>query len=506
MVNQPNIFMNFLFEKINKLKTRQCQLNVWVTVLVFIPSLIFAQDENLRYDNHIYLDNIKTVKFNSNGAYNVETRNGVSGINATLPIVRLGRDQLFFSFDDMDEDAKNYVYTLTHCNADWTPSNLVQMDYIDGFQEEDMDEFEYSFGTYSIYTHYNLVLPNEDMRFTKSGNYLLKVYEDEDERRLAITRRFMVVDPIMRIFAEMVRPAMVNKIQTHHEIDFVVTHEDFEVRNPRTELSATILQNGRWDNAITNVPPQFTRQEEQRFTYQDKIIFPAVKEFRPLDLRSLKYGSLDIQQVDLINEVFEVTLHPDKKRFNQVHLDVFDLNGDFIIENRDNLNFNIRQQNTQNIRDLERTNRQLRGQGLDTIAISFGNPGISYDVINFYEANEHDVRSEYANVFFTLYSPTEFYEKEVYIFGGLTDWQLKPEFKMVYNPQVSSYVCKPELKQGYYDYYYVTVPKKTGKIEYEDTEGSWFETENTYTILLYYRPFGVRYDMLVGAGTFSSRF
>ncbi|MDF1863189.1 MAG: DUF5103 domain-containing protein [Saprospiraceae bacterium] len=481
-------------------------LNLITFFFLISPSILIAQDENLLYENHIYKDNIKSVKLNSNGNYNFGTQNGVLGVKAAQPIVRLGRYQLFFSFDEMGEDAKNYVYTITHCNADWTPSNLTEMDYIDGFQEEDIDEFEYSFNTYSIYTHYNLILPNEDMRFTKSGNYLLKVYEDEDEKELAITRRFMVVEPIMKIFADMVRPAMVNKIKTHHEIDFVVSHEDFEVRNPRTELSATVLQNGRWDNAITEIRPQFTRREEQLFTYQDKIVFPAGKEFRPLDLRSFKYGSLDIQQVNLFNENYEVTLHPDKKRFSQVHLDVFDLNGDFVIENRDNLNFRIRQQNTQNIRDLERTNAELRGQGLDTIAVSFGNPGISYDVINTFEASEHDIRSEYGSVLFTLYSPTEYYDSEVYIFGGLSDWQLKPEFKMVYNPQISSYVCKPELKQGYYDYYYVTVSKKDRKMEIEDTEGSWFETENTYTILLYYRPFGVRYDKLVGVGTFSSRF
>ena len=491
------MYSTLFFQHLSKLK---CIL----LILVF-PAIIFSQDENLRYENYIYKDNLRTVKFTSNGNYNLQTRAGIIGVKATYPIVRLGSDQLFLSFDDIDGDVKSYVYTLQHCNADWTPSTLTEMDYIDGFTEEDMDEYEYSFNTYSIYTHYNLVLPNEDMRFTKSGNYILKVYEDEDERILALTRRFMVVEPIMQILPRPVRPAIVSKIKTHQEIDFVVSHENFEVRNPRTELKATILQNGRWDNAVMNIAPQFTRTEEQLFTYQDKVVFPAGKEFRPLDMRSFKYGSLDIANVNLVNEeFFDVTLHGDKKRNRSVHLDVFDLNGEYIVENRDDININIRRGNRQNIQDLQQTNRNLANQGLDTIPITSG-LNISFETINSFEPSDHDIKSEYANVLFSLYSPTEYYERDVYIFGGLTDWQIKPEFKMVYNHQVSSYVARPELKQGYYDYYYVTVDKKDGKIEYEETEGNWFETENTYTILIYFRPFGVRYDKLVAAGTFSSR-
>lgn len=473
-------------------------------ILLFsVVGFAAGQDENLRYDNHIYKDNIKTVRFFSDGNYN-RISGGVSGFSAAYPIVRLGGDQLFLSFDDMDGDFKNYVYTIVHCNADWTPSNLSEMDYMDGFRENDLSDYEYSFNTYSIYTHYSLVLPNEDLRFTKSGNYLLKVYEDESEKTLAITRRFMVVEPIVKIFPEMTRPAMVDKMKTHQELDFVITHENFEIRNPRTELSATVLQNGRWDNAIMGIPPQFTRAEEQRFNYQDKIVFPALREFRPLDLRSFRYGTRDIRQVDFVNDQYEIMLLEDRKRFNQPHLDIFDLNGGFVIQNLDDLGTNLQNEARQNIRNIQTTNRRLKELGLDTVSVA-GAEGISFSPIDAYEASDYDVKSEYGNVLFTLYSPTEYYETDVYIFGGLSDWELKPEFKMVYNPQISSYVAKVQLKQGYYDYYYVTVPKGSREIMYDDTEGSWFETENNYTILIYYRPFGVRYDQLVGALTISSR-
>jgi hypothetical protein len=201
--------------------------------------------------------------------------------------------------------------------------------------------------------------------------------------------------------------------------------------------------------------PLFTRQEEQIFDYQDKIVFPAGKEFRYLDLRSLDYGSENIQSIEFTNGKYEVILYKDEKRGNKTYLEFQDINGNFVIETLDD--------------------------------------------------NEHDLESDYANVLFSLYSPVDMYDYDVYIFGKLTDWQLKPQFKMVYNPAINAYVAKVPLKQGYYNYLYAAVPKGKSKPEFDETEGDWFETRNSYTILVYYRPFGARYDALIGAYSFSSR-
>jgi hypothetical protein len=360
------------------------------------------------------------------------------------------------SFDDLSgEEYKDYVYTIQHCNANWEPSSLLEAEYIDGFTEELIENYEYSFKTKTTYTHYSLYLPNEDMTFTKSGNYLLKVYENEAEKRLALTRRFMVVEPLVSVIPDVVRPAMVSKSDSHQEIDFRITHKGFEIRNPRQELSVVVLQNGRWDNAVTGLQPMFSRQEEQIYDYQDKVVVRAGKEFRYLDLRSLRYPSENVEFIDYNNGVYDVTLRMDKKRSSSGYLEFEDINGNYVIESLDD--------------------------------------------------NDHDLRSDYANVLFSLYSPSPMTDQEVYIFGALTDWELKPAFKMVFNPAISAYVAKVRLKQGYYNYIYAALPKGKKAPDFEETEGDWHETRNTYTVLTYYRPFGGRFDRLIGVYNFSSR-
>lgn len=418
--------------------------NILLWALSIAITALQAQDEGLRFYDYVYLNNIKSVKLH------------VQGLLLSQPIMNLNTPAgLKLSFDDMDGDTKRYVYTVVHCDANWEPSKLTEAEYINGFQEGDIETFDYSFKTRSIYTHYWFSFPNRDMELTQSGNYLLKVYENEGEKRLAITRRFMVVDNKVSVIPTMVRPADVGKNDTHQEIDFTVTHKDFEIRNPRTELSVTVLQNGRWDNAITGLQPQFSKLDEQVYDFQDKIVFPAGREFRYADLRSTKVPSGNVEFIDFENEHPVVTLYPDRKRIDSGHLEIDDLNGNYVIQTLDD--------------------------------------------------DDHDLESDYVTVWFKLYSPMEMYQQDLYIFGGLTDWQLKPEFKMVYNPAISSYVGRAELKQGYYDYLYAALPKGASAPEFDETEGNWFETDNLYTVLVYYRPFGGRADQLIGAYSFNSR-
>ncbi len=455
-----------------------------LTLLVFFFSIAsHSQDENLRFTDTIYIDDIKSVKFH------------VDGYLLGMPVLFAGDPTpLVLSFDDTSgDDIKDYVYSVVHCDLDWRPSRLSEMEYVAGFSEDRVDDYEYSFKAKSVYTHYWTILPNEDMTFTKSGNYLLKVYEDEDDKRLAITRRFVVVDPQVEIDYRMKRPAKVSKNTTHQEIDFKVVHKNFEIRNPRQELTAVVLQNGRWNTAIKDIKPLFSRFEEQSFDYQDKVIFPAGKEFRYLDMRGVKFRDPRLVSVTEYNNQFSAELERDKKRGNIAHFERFDINGNFIIENAD-----------------ERGRLFIRRPGIGEVTVDLGGQSETERQQDIFGADDfelevHNLQSEYVDVLFTLYSPGEMYGEDLYIYGGLSDWQFKPEFKMVYNPMVSAYVGKVRLKQGYYDYIYAAVSQENGKPDFEVTEGDWYETENEYTILVYYRPFGSRFDQLIGIETFNSR-
>lgn len=405
---------------------------------------LLAQDEGLRYADWVYKDNIRSVLFH------------VSGLVLTQPILNLGAETpLQLTFDDLDGGVKNYTYTVVHCNADWQPSALAEMEYIDGFSEDRILNWRFAIKTLIPYTQYNITLPNNEMRLTKSGNYLLKVYEDGRRKSLVITRRFMVVEPMVRIAPRLVNPADIQKIKTHQEIDFVVDYTRLPIRAPQQEIRATVLQNGRWDNAITNIAPMFMRPEQLVFDFQDKIVFPGGKEFRFVDLRSLYTRVPGIQSIERVENRFDVTLLRDVKQSGSSYIQFEDINGRFIIETRDQRN---------------------------------------------------PLSAEYLNVLFSLQSAEPYYDHDLYLIGAFSDWQIKDAFRMAYNPAVNGYVGKLLLKQGYYNYAYALVPRQ-GKMRQPDLseiDGDWYETENEYTILVYYHPLGERYDRLIGVTSFNT--
>lgn len=416
-----------------------------MTLLCLVPFFLAAQDEaNLRYDNHVYLDNIRSVKFH------------VEGDPLSLPMLPLNGNARFeLSFDDLGEDVKTYTYTFIHCDRNWQPSSLTDMEYVDGFLNERIDDFEFSNKTLTEYTHYTLKFPNEDVTWTISGNYLLLIHEDDvDGRILAITRRFMVVDynTLVDIELQQVSPAMAGRLKTYHEFDFLVNHEKTDIRNPQREITATVIQNQRWDNAILNISPTYTRGNNIHFDFQGKIAFPAGKEFRFFDIRTMRTRAIGISDILRYDDHFEVILEKDMKRGSLSYLLREDLNGGFVIDNFD-----------------------------DYV------PELSAD---------------YSDVLFTLYSPTEYQEADIFIVGAFNDWQLKN--KMVYNDAVNSYVAKIPFKQGFHNYAYAFQPKGTrasGEVELNlsELEGDWFETENEYTVLIYYHPIGANYDQLISS-------
>ncbi len=486
-----------------------------------LPSFAFSQDEDLVYYDYIYDENLKTVQFH------------VNGFGTSMPIIELnGSSPLLLNFDDMGGDVRDFVYQVQHCDANWNPSNSIsEFDYLDGFTEGQIRDYDYSFKVHSNYTHYWLTLPNRDMNFKISGNYLLKVYDDENEKRLVLTRRFMVADNLVNVYGNAVRPARVDKITTSQEIDFTVSHESFEIRNPQQELNAVVIQNGRWDNAIAGLKPLFSRKEQELFDYQDKIVFPAGKEFRYIDVRGIRYPDPRIISMGKDTDGKYVSiLEKDLKRGSMPYFEWRDINGGFIIENTDERgranysqngrlpasNF-ITQLTTEEERDFQnRLSNASSNQERSAITAQrqallnqrraeantrerelYGEDNTANDI--------HSLQSEYLDVTLQLSSVGEMPDQDVYIFGGLTDWQIKPEFKMTFNPATNAYVAKLTLKQGYYEYLYAALPHGKNEIEFDETEGNWHETDNYYTILVYYRPFGGRYDQIIGASSFSSR-
>lgn len=490
-------------------------------LFLLLPALMQAQDEDLVYYDYIYYDNIKSLKFH------------VTGKETTMPAIDLnGAATLFLAFDDMDGGAKDYVYSIVHCDANWQPStNISEFDFLDGYSEGRINDYAYSFKVETDYTHYWLTLPNEDMRMKISGNYLLKVYEDEDEKRLIVTRRFMVIDNKVQVAGRAVRPAQVDKITTYQEIDFTVNHQSLEMRNPQQELSATVLQNGRWDNSITGLKPLFSRLGQEIFDYQNKIIFPAGKEFRYIDLRGIR--NFDPRIISLGKDAdgkYVSVLEKDKKRGNIPYFEWRDINGNFIIENTDErgrintspaTRFSAGDFITQLSPEEERAFQTRIAQAASTeqqVAIQQERQDLLNERKADADARElsiygeqnlaadlNSLQSEYLEVLVQLYSPGEMEDEDIYVFGGLTDWELKPEFKMTYNPATHCYVAKLNLKQGYYEYVYAALPHGSKTPDFEETEGNWHETDNYYTIFIYYKPFGGRYDQIIGAYSFSSR-
>lgn len=419
--------------------------------LSLLPFFLTAQEEeNLRYDNHVYLDNIRSVKFH------------VEGDPLSIPMLPLNGSARFeLSFDDLGEDVRTYTYTFLHCDRNWQPSRLTDIEYVDGFLNETIDDYEFSNKTLIEYTHYTLKFPNEDVTWTISGNYLLLIHEDDvDGRRLAITRRFMVVDynTLVDINLNQVSPAMAGKFKTWHEFDFLLNHEKMPIRNPQREVTAAVLQNQRWDNAILDIQPTFTRGNNIHFDFQGKIAFPAGKEFRFFDTRTLRTRAIGIFDIMRYPDHFEVMLDKDVKRGSMAYLFRQDLNGGFVIDNFDD--------------------------------------------------NVPELSADYADVFFTLSSPTEYQDADIFIVGAFNDWQLRD--KMVYNDAINSYVAKIPFKQGYHNYAYAFQPKGTRatdnvELNLSELEGDWYETENEYTFLIYYHPIGSNYDQLIASVVYVSR-
>ncbi len=382
-----------------------------------------------------------------------------AGNQLGYPVITLNSgEQLELHFDDLDARVKNYFYTFQLCNADWSPVNLSTFDFLKGFSQVRLSQYRASSLSLTRYIHYQAVLPDRNCVPTRSGNFLLKVFLDGDTSKLAFTRRVLVVEKIADIGIQILQPFNTELFRTHQKVQFIVNKGKLNVVNPVQQIKAVVLQNFRWDNAKTNIPPTFIRQNTIEFNAENDAVFAAGKEFRWADLRSFRLQSDRVAKADYGKTATHIYMQPDGERNQQRFINFKDYNGFFIIESSDS-----------------------------------PNPWW---------------QSDYATVHFT-FVPNEnqpYAGKKVFVVGEMNQYNTHDTAAMEYNSERGVYEKSLYLKQGYYSYTYVTrdAGNRRASIETETTDGNYWETENDYTVLIYYRSLAGRHDELIGISTVNS--
>jgi len=410
------------------------------SVCFFSPPKVFPQAPD-----NIYAENIRTVRLYSYAN------------QLTLPIINLNSsDKLELHFDDLDGDVKNYYYTYQLCDIDWAPVDVNQFDYIKGFVQLRITNYRSSSIALTQYTHYQAILPEAAGYPMLSGNYMLKVFLNGDTSQLVFTKRMMVVNNQISIVEKVIQPYDPNLSQTHQRLQFTVSLKSIDAYNSAQQVKVVILQNYRWDNALKNVPATFNRGSNLEYNSENIGVFPGSKEWRWLNITDFHLQTERVLNAEYNRNSTQIYLKPDGPRDKQRYVYYQDNDGMYLSTN-------------------------LRGI----------NP--------LWEA-------DYANVHFSFIPPggIAYPDKDVYLFGALTNYNFPDSLKMIFNPDKGIYETHLLLKQGYYDYTYVAVDKDNPDNRSE-FDGNSFETENRYTLLIYYRSFTDRSDQLIGVANFDSR-
>jgi hypothetical protein len=419
-----------------------------LSAFAFTALTLFAADSTLRYTNYVYEKDFKGIQLYQSA----------SGFN--MPVINLGSgEQLTLEFDQLKSEMDYYQYTLIHCNSNWQPSGIQRTQCLQGTGFEDLPNPTFSTGTLMQYTHYMLQFPGVQTQPKISGNYLLLIYRNYDEKDIVITRRFMVADLKGNVEMTIQQSMQIDLRATHQEIDFTFNlTQPYFVPNPYTDLKTVIMRNAEWGSVITDLPPQFITGSAFNYNYQVGNQIEGLNEHRLFDIRSYRMSTANVKQrFNVSNQKHIVLVSEQTRRFDR-YFNWPDYNGRFFLYNKD-------------------------------IPIPGGG----------------SVESDYCFVHFSLKSSEELKGKKVYVYGELSDWRIQADYQLFYNTESMEYEAVIPLKQAYYNYRYVVVDEKTGLEDNQYFEGSHSETENNYSILVYHKNQTMGYDELIGYGLKNSR-
>ncbi len=383
--------------------------------------------------------NIKTVAFTQNG-------------QVAVPIFALN-DSFRIEFDDLYGNEANYYYEIVHCDYDWRPSQLAKTEYLNGFDNQRIQEYTNSFNTLQLFSHYRLSFPNRFTQFRVSGNYVIKILNEEKD--VVFSRRFILYENLVSVPLQVRRARNVAEIEQKQNLDFAVRSNSIVFQNPLKNVKVLLMQNGRFDNAIYNIKPQYTIANDLIYKYDAETQFWAGNEFLFFENKDIRAANNFIARVRSEKDgIYSAQLYTHNARASAPYTFAPDINGSFLVNN-----------------------------------------------VN---ATNMEVEADYAWVFFTLSAPGFQLKKDIYINGMFNNYALLPENKMDYNAQTGLYEKALMIKQGFTNYQYV-VADKALRIDYANAiDGNFYQTENNYFAIVYYRENNARYDRVIGKGVASS--
>jgi len=365
------------------------------------------------------------------------------------PIIELNsNNQIEINFDMLGASPESYTYTITHCDADWSPSQLMQSEYMQGFQNNYIQDYANSFNTKMDYVNYRLFLPNENISFLASGNYVVQVFSDKDQTTPVLNACFSIVENEASIQMQISSTTDKGVNSKYQAVSFDINYGN-EIKTPVQDLKVYVLQNNRHDNMAALVKPLNIQNRKASYAHNPALIFDAGNEYRSFEMTTTRYNGLNIEAVEYHSPYFHSIIKSDAIR-NSFYSFNEDINGRIFIRNND--------------------------------------------------AEDSDIEADYQIVHFYLPCEKPFLEN-VYILSDAFNNLLDSRSQMEYSLRDGGYVKSVLLKEGYYNYLYLTrrnisSPATTGLIE-----GDFYQTENEYRVMVYARTIGMRYDKLIGVQT-----
>jgi hypothetical protein len=383
--------------------------------------------------------------------YNIKTTSFIQNNQNQIPIFKLG-EGFQLQFDDLYGNEANYYYEIVHCDYNWAPSEIPKSDYLQGFDNQRIQEYTNSFNTLQIYSHYKLPIPNQYTQLRISGNYILKILDENKE--VVFSRKFMLYEDLVSVPIQVKRARTVTNLEYKHNLEFSIRSNTITFQNPLKNVKVALLQNGQWNNAIKNIVPQYTIGNDLIYKYDTQTQFWAGNEFLFFDNKDIRAANNNVARVDSGNDIYSSYLYTNRARTNFPYSVTQDVNGNFVPRNINGTN--------------------------------------------------SEVEADYAWVYFSLSAPAFMSNKGIYVAGMFNNFKLTPEYKMEYNAQKAIYEKAILIKQGFTNYEFLVSDDK-GNIDSENAiDGNFYQTENDYFVIVYYRQNNDRYDRIIGKGTASS--